>query len=603
MAIDYSSLDVILGTENNASISNANVLVVGAGGIGCELLKNLVLSGFTSIEVIDLDTIDVSNLNRQFLFRKNHVGMSKAKIAAETISTFRSDISLTAHHADVKGDEFNMDYFRRFDVVLNALDNLSARNHVNRMCLAANVPLVESGTAGYVGQTSVIWKGKSECFECYPKPAPKTFPVCTIRNTPTLPIHCVVWAKYLFAQLFGEADDIEQVSPDDADPELAQPDPQEMDTDAAKGDEKPPSLREVMESKQYDGRILSMRVYHDDIIRLLSMASLWKKRKCPTPLNMDHIPADTTPTADAPASKKPSLLESQRVWTLRENCDKFLQSVESIKQRFNLADTDAEKTILSWDKDEPEFLDFVVAASNLRAYVFGIEMLSLFDIKSIAGNIIPAIASTNAIIAGYIVVEAVNILTNRFEQCRARYLWRASNASGLLMISTKLNKPNPKCYVCADKPTVSVEVDMRTFTLLNLKELLTGALGMLAPDVMCAGRILISSDPEDETSLNDAKTFGEMSLPTPLTVLEAEDFHQNFTLSMIVRHCEEMPIDELFSITAGADATPQPNAQSVSTIVPEKPSKRGIEEVDLDADDNETRKKYRADDDDDIIIF
>ena len=54
--------------------------MVGAGGIGCELLKTLVLSGFEDIEMIDLDTIDVSNLNRQFLFRKRHVGMSKAQV-------------------------------------------------------------------------------------------------------------------------------------------------------------------------------------------------------------------------------------------------------------------------------------------------------------------------------------------------------------------------------------------------------------------------------------------------------------------------------------------------------------------------------------------
>jgi len=56
------------------SISDSKILVVGAGGIGCELLKNIVLTGFRNIEVIDLDTIDVSNLNRQCLFQKQHGG-------------------------------------------------------------------------------------------------------------------------------------------------------------------------------------------------------------------------------------------------------------------------------------------------------------------------------------------------------------------------------------------------------------------------------------------------------------------------------------------------------------------------------------------------
>lgn len=108
----------------------------------------------------------------------------------------------------------------------------AARNHVNRMCLAADIPLIESGTAGYLGQVTVIkkvelftpvmllviisfvcqscpvnvclccpfmdYQGLTECYECQPKPTQKTFPGCTIRNTPSEPIHCIVWAKYLF---------------------------------------------------------------------------------------------------------------------------------------------------------------------------------------------------------------------------------------------------------------------------------------------------------------------------------------------------------------------------------------------------------------------
>lgn len=89
-----------------------------------------------------------------------------------------------------------------------------ARRHVNKMCMAANVPLVESGTAGYLGQVQPLLKvrgvlsfctttasqllpnqDRTECFDCIPKPTPKTFPVCTIRSTPSQPIHCIVWSK------------------------------------------------------------------------------------------------------------------------------------------------------------------------------------------------------------------------------------------------------------------------------------------------------------------------------------------------------------------------------------------------------------------------
>lgn len=94
--------------------------------------------------------------------------------------------------------DFGLSFFKRFSVVLNALDNRAARNHVNRMCLAADVPLIESGTAGYEGQVELIKKGLSQCYECTPKAAQKTYPGCTIRNTPSEPIHCIVWAKHLF---------------------------------------------------------------------------------------------------------------------------------------------------------------------------------------------------------------------------------------------------------------------------------------------------------------------------------------------------------------------------------------------------------------------
>ncbi|KAA3482326.1 SUMO-activating enzyme subunit 2-like [Gossypium australe] len=131
--------------EQLSAIKRAKVLMVGAGGIGCELLKTLALSGFQDIHIIDMDTIEVSNLNRQFLFRQSHV-------ARDAVLRFRPNISITPYHANVKESCFNVDFFKEFDVVLNGLDNLDARRHVNRLCLAADIPLVESGTTGFLGQ-------------------------------------------------------------------------------------------------------------------------------------------------------------------------------------------------------------------------------------------------------------------------------------------------------------------------------------------------------------------------------------------------------------------------------------------------------------------
>ncbi|KAI4389416.1 hypothetical protein MLD38_001644 [Melastoma candidum] len=134
------------------AIKGAKVLMVGAGGIGCELLKSLALSGFTDVHIIDMDTIEVSNLNRQFLFRQSHIGQSKARIARNSVLRFRPNMSITPYPANVKDPDFNVEFFKQFIVVLNGLDNLDARRHVNRLCLAADVPLVECGTTSFLDQ-------------------------------------------------------------------------------------------------------------------------------------------------------------------------------------------------------------------------------------------------------------------------------------------------------------------------------------------------------------------------------------------------------------------------------------------------------------------
>lgn len=74
------------------------------------------------------------------------------QVARDAVLKFRPGMKITPYHANVKDTDFNVDFFKQFNVVLNGLDNLDARRHVNRLCLAASVPLIESGTTGFLGQ-------------------------------------------------------------------------------------------------------------------------------------------------------------------------------------------------------------------------------------------------------------------------------------------------------------------------------------------------------------------------------------------------------------------------------------------------------------------
>lgn len=269
-----------------------------------------------------------------------------------------------------------MAWFQDFNIVFNALDNLDARRHVNKMCLAANVPLIESGTTGFNGQVQVIKKGDTECYDCVPKATPKVFATCTIRSTPSQLIHCIVWGKsYLFAELFG-------ISEDDA-PELDQ----SLTKDGNNADEiaelrkeatKLKRVREQMGSEDFPRAVFEM-VFKDDIERLLSMEDMWKGKKAPIALDFDKL------SDEAKAPTATVMQDDQRVWNTAENFAVFVDSLYRLSNRLETERTQAEvgnaAPVLSFDKDDIDTLDFVVASANLRAAIFGIEQRSKFDIK------------------------------------------------------------------------------------------------------------------------------------------------------------------------------------------------------------------------------
>ncbi|XP_055540431.1 SUMO-activating enzyme subunit 2 [Wyeomyia smithii] len=545
-----AQLEGIFEPDLQKKIADSKILVVGAGGIGCEILKNLVLSGFQDIEIIDLDTIDVSNLNRQFLFHKEHVGKSKANVARQSALSFNPNVKIKAYHDSITTTNYGVSFFQQFNLVLNALDNRAARNHVNRLCLTADVPLIESGTAGYNGQVELIKRGMTQCYECTPKAAQKSFPGCTIRNTPSEPIHCIVWAKHLFNQLFGESNEDEDVSPDTADPEAgAEAGETALAAEAnEKGNVDRVNTRTWAQQTGYDPEKIFNKLFYDDINYLLSMSNLWKNRTPPNPAKWDALEEDGGTVAPTDA-----VLRDQKVLSLVESAKVFGESIAALKEAFSKL---TEGDHLVWDKDDKHAMDFVAACANIRAQIFNIPRKSRFEIKSMAGNIIPAIATTNAITAGVVVMHAFRVLKEKFDKCKSVYMRLRPNARNQLFVPDRdLNPPNPKCYVCAAKPEVVLKVDTKNVTVKELRDdILIKALNMIDPDVIIDGKgtIVISSE-EGETDCNNGKKLEELQIVDGC-ILKVDDFVQNYELTVTVIHKDPGRDEPNFDIVADPDS-------------------------------------------------
>ncbi|ODV62413.1 NEDD8-activating protein UBA3 ASCRUDRAFT_6993 [Ascoidea rubescens DSM 1968] len=186
-------------------LSSSKILVLGAGGLGCEILKNLSLSGFKQIHIIDMDTIDISNLNRQFLFRNTDIGEYKAETAANFIKKRIKNVLVTPHNCRIQ--DKNLDFYKQFSLIICGLDSIEARRWINKTVFSlidpeddeSIIPIIDGGTEGFRGQTRFIIPTMTSCYECNLDllGTKKTYPVCTIANTPRIPEHCIEWASLL----------------------------------------------------------------------------------------------------------------------------------------------------------------------------------------------------------------------------------------------------------------------------------------------------------------------------------------------------------------------------------------------------------------------
>lgn len=447
-------LETIFGKEGTSKLQNSKVLMVGSGGIGCELLKNLVLLGYKEIHVVDMDTIDLSNLNRQFLFRFKDIKNFKSVVACDLVNEFKFtnfNTKLVAYTENIMNfKHFNIDWFEQFDVIMNALDNLEARRYINKICQYIKKPLFETGTSGFDGFAMPMLSKVTECFDCTNKETPKTYPVCTIRSTPSQPVHCVVWAKgFLFQELLGDTheDNIQDYGTDDQE-EIQRIKSQQSELHELVLMISDPSLTNMDEVVE---KTIN-KVFVDDIKKLLAIDSLWKTRKPPRVLDLTNVDFGIEEMDD---------LDKNKEWTLEENINHFIVSLKKLINRKRSNNNAG----LEFDKDDNDALLFLASAANIRSEIFSITTKTVFDIKQIAGNIIPAIATTNAIIASFSTLNSLKLLAfgDDIQSLKSSFTsWATGTSNKKYMNMVRVNKPNPECTVCSRTNNMIMDLNQST---------------------------------------------------------------------------------------------------------------------------------------------
>ena len=289
-------------------------------------------------------------------------------------------------------------------------------------------------------------------------------------------------------------------------------------------------------------------LFRTEIEKQIGMDRYKTADKVPKPLSISDLETCIDTTQVPPTQTKG--YQPTQIWSPAE-C--ILELTSCFLEIAQMTSKEGTQPLPEFDKDDPLAMRFVTASSNLRSYIFQIDPIqSLYSAKGIAGNIIPAIATTNAIVAGLQVLQAFHILKSQLlakedqqinlkDTCRYTYCLRDKTRKGYYLQPTTLPDPNPECFVCRNA-IISLVVNTKEWTLdMLLSRVIKKELGFGEPTLMVGGDIVY----EEGDDIDPSEYAGNLSkklvdLPSGGvghgSVIRVEDFTQDLEVEMSVSH-------------------------------------------------------------------
>uniref|UniRef100_A0A6Q2Y6G8 Ubiquitin-activating enzyme E1 C-terminal domain-containing protein n=1 Tax=Esox lucius TaxID=8010 RepID=A0A6Q2Y6G8_ESOLU len=447
----YDGLRACIGESMCLELHKLRVFMVGCGAIGCEMLKNLALLGVGLAQnsgqvcMSDPDLIEKSNLNRQFLFRPHHIQKPKSSTAADATLEINPEMEIDAHLNKVcpaTESIYNDLFYSRLHLVVTALDNVEARRYVDSRSVSNQKALLDSGTMGTKGHTEVIVPNLTESYNSHRDPPEEEIPFCTLKSFPAIIEHTIQWARDKFESAFAHKPSIYNMfwethsSAESVLQRMQRRESLEGAFQVVKLLSRRPSQWEhciTMARLKFDKyfKRKALQLLHSFPLdtRLKDGSLFWQSpKRPPSPIEFDltddlsqqavsRILSEITIPEYRPAEKRIETDENVK------KPDQMKLSVSSEEEREAIAQLEEaiaadhvtperlrmSPLIFEKDDDANGHMDFVAAASSLRARMYAIEVADRLKTKRIAGKIIPAIATATAAVAGLVSLELVKV--------------------------------------------------------------------------------------------------------------------------------------------------------------------------------------------------